>query len=367
MRNWDKAKDKMAKYRVILIGIGLALLFWVQETFIEVFVINEGTFTERLFMPDAHELWMRTLGIGIILVFSLYMQTVLNKRKSIEDELRALSDHLEVLVEERTAKLANANKSLEKDVIQRKKTVLAIKEAERQLRYSESQLRLLSRQIISAQENERIRIARELHDQLCQMIIAMRLEAQSLMKHAGGPQESSKITALVDSLDELLDSIRSIVTSLRPKILDDLGLMKAIECYAEDFERRTGISCPVNILDGNMETIAIQQDVAIIAYRITQEALINVLRHAKATSTKIEISADKSRLIVSVVDNGIGLKITELEQKSAMGILGMRERASLVNGTLKIRSSPGKGTRVIADLPLLSNQTAVELESVLKT
>ena len=227
-----------------------------------------------------------------------------------------------------------------------------LKNFEKRLNHSKMQLGRLARRIISAQEIEHASIARELHDQLAQDIVAIRMEASLLRDRSDNVAVRSKLDELVGSITGLIRTVQNISKDLRPQVLDNLGLVNAIQFYAEEFERRTSISCPVNVQDGMLQKMVVNKETVTEAYRIVQEALGNVFRHAKATQAKISISLKNDKLFISVQDNGVGIQVNRLDDKSALGILGMRERASIVGGTIRIASNPGKGTTVRISIPL---------------
>jgi signal transduction histidine kinase len=136
---------------------------------------------------------------------------------------------------------------------------------------------------------------------------------------------------------------------LRPAVLDKIGLFRAIEWYAEEFEHRTGISCPTNY--ANFEP-KVPRAIATAAYRILQEALSNVKRHAKASQVKVNISQEDRSLTLRIADSGIGMDTSTLDDRSSLGLIGMRERATIVGGTFQIYSEIGKGTDIHVSLPI---------------
>lgn len=237
-------------------------------------------------------------------------------------------------------------------VVELVKDITKRKRDEEALRRSESRLRLLSQRAIRAQEEERARIARELHDQLAQELVVVRREALSLTESLKETAAYNRLTDLVGLVDKLLDIVHNMSVELRPKMLDELGLTKAVQWYTEDFEHRTGISCLLNTHYGTIQEGAIRKEVATAAYRILQEAMVNALRHSKADKVAIDISIRKGRLIIAITDNGIGIDTGRLKDSSSLGLLGMMERASIVGGSLRIRGNPGRGTRVTMSLPL---------------
>jgi PAS domain S-box-containing protein len=230
-----------------------------------------------------------------------------------------------------------------------------IKQIENRLKRSEHRLRLLSRRMINTQEEERLRIARDLHDQLSQELAVLRLDSLSLTNIHEDKALAISIEKLGRSIDHLIDAVHRIATDLRPKMLDELGLVGALQWYAEEFEHRTGISCPVNLDPSSIRSLDIRKEIATAAYRIVQESLINALRHAKASQVLIDVALRRESLVVSITDNGIGLDADKMQDKSSLGLLGMRERVSLVGGTLRVRGSPEKGTSVTAYLPVVSH------------
>jgi PAS domain S-box-containing protein len=215
----------------------------------------------------------------------------------------------------------------------------------------EKQYRALARRVITAHEEERSRVARELHDQLTQDLIAVRMETSLLADRQDG-DNVRKFGRLVDSLDRLLDIVQHISTDLRPQMLDELGLLGAIQNYAAGFSKRTGLPCPVIPPESQPAILPLEPETATAAYRIVQEALINVQRHARATRAQIRIYTRGGKCVISVSDNGVGMAPETLAAKSAIGLMGMRERASIAGGTLRLVSKPGRGTRVVVRLPL---------------
>ncbi len=225
------------------------------------------------------------------------------------------------------------------------------------LKKAQEQLRLLSGSIMAGQEKERAAIARELHDELGQVLTALRLDAVWLGERLKGrdAQAGARAQAMCDLIDTTIDDVRSLATRLRPGVLDDFGLIDALDWYTKYFAKRTGITCIFKHL--NMPQV--DDLVATAAYRIAQEALTNVARHAFATRVKIDLQVKRGVLTLSVADNGRGFDPRKLSESDCLGLAGMRERASLLGGSLEMQSQAGKGTRVYFRLPLEEQKGAL--------
>jgi signal transduction histidine kinase len=216
--------------------------------------------------------------------------------------------------------------------------------------HSLSQLRALAAQLQNVREDERTRVAREVHDELGQALTAIKLEFTALLRDLPadeGPvrQRSQSILKL---LDEVIQSIRRIATELRPGILDDLGLVAAVEWVAEEFQARTGTKVQVSLPGVDL---VIDRQRATALFRILQETLTNVARHSNATQVDVRLAKENGNLLLEVRDNGVGISEEQLSGGKSLGILGMRERASLLGGEITISSTPGKGTTVYVRIP----------------
>ncbi|HYL80656.1 MAG TPA: sensor histidine kinase, partial [Candidatus Acidoferrum sp.] len=224
-------------------------------------------------------------------------------------------------------------------------------QAEEQLRKSREQLRALAAHLQSVREEERARIAREVHDELGQALTGLKYDLAWLTR--GLPEDSvalrEKARGMLSLVDSTIQTVRRIFTELRPSILDELGLVAAIEWQAQEFQSRTGIQCRVST---ELTDLSLDGEASTALFRICQETLSNVARHAQATRVTVNLSADENRVFLSVEDNGRG--ITDQEQKNAtsLGLLGMQELALLLGGQLTIEGRPGVGTTVTVRMPL---------------
>lgn len=228
------------------------------------------------------------------------------------------------------------------------------KEAEEALRESHEQLRAVSLALESVRENERRRLAQELHDELGQLLTALRMDLSLHRQRLPADQES--LRASVDRMEALTDrlvhSVRRIATDLRPRTLDELGLIPALEWLTDEFSTHGGVHCSFK---ADEENLAMADTVATALYRITQEALTNAAKHAQATTVSVELHCAEDKLTLLIRDNGIGLPEGP-RKTSSFGLLGIRERAHSIGGALEIVSRPSKGTTIQVTLPFLQRQ-----------
>ena len=216
------------------------------------------------------------------------------------------------------------------------------------LRESEDKLRRLAAHLISVREEERAHIAREIHDELGQVLTGLKMEVTWLAKRLKDKPLIEKTDSMCALIDSSVQTVRKIATGLRPEMLDDMGLVAAVGWQAKDFQKRTGIRCRVKLPP---ETTKLDIDVSTTAFRIFQEILTNVARHSRATRVDIDLGVAEDRLSLDVCDNGVGIGEAELDGKKSLGLLGMHERALLFGGEVSITGSPGHGTRVAVTIP----------------
>ncbi|HYR95351.1 MAG TPA: PAS domain-containing sensor histidine kinase [Candidatus Binatus sp.] len=228
------------------------------------------------------------------------------------------------------------------------------KRMEEELRSSQEQLRALAAYLQSVREEERSRIALELHDHLGQALTGLRLDLSWLSgrltrwrSQARALIERTK--SMISLVDETVEAVRRTATELRPGILDDLGLAAAIEWQAADFQRRTKIRCEVAT---SFRRAAPDRDVSTAVFRMVQEALTNAARHARATRVRIDVRESDGHLLVEVADDGRGITEAQRSGLGSLGLLGMRERARLLGGELTVSGGPGRGTRITARVPV---------------
>jgi PAS domain S-box-containing protein len=230
------------------------------------------------------------------------------------------------------------------------------RQAEAQLRQTTEQLRALSASLRSAREEEAARIAREIHDELGAALSSLRWDLEEVgevvSEAADAPRLAAlrrKIADMMGLTDAAVNTVRRIASELRPVALDDLGLAEAIEWQAGQFQARTGI---VVMCDCQLENVELRREQSTAVFRIFQEALTNVLRHARATRVDVALKREFGRLTLTVSDNGRGITEEERTGAQTLGLLGMRERANLAGGELVITGDEGKGTTITVRVPV---------------
>lgn len=265
----------------------------------------------------------------------------LTERNRHSEELQSAYDQMEIRVSERTKELADTNTELVAAITDRK-TAESIR------------IDLLQR-LITGQEDERRRIARDIHDQLGQRLTALRLKIASLREMcAENPELHARATRLQE-IAEMLDSeVSFLAWQLRPTALDELGLSDAVNTYVKEWSRHYGI--PARFHPAGLAALKLDRDLETHLYRITQEALHNVVKHADAAEVNVLLERSGENIVLIVEDNGVGFSGVEKERvpksRKGLGIKGMNERAVLIGGSLEIESAPGSGTTVYIRAPL---------------
>jgi signal transduction histidine kinase len=259
-------------------------------------------------------------------------------------EAQALNAELEARVNLRTAELVRANLSLEGEVADRKR-------AESELAISREQLRGLTARLQAAREEEGARISREVHDELGGALTGLKMDVAAIRRNLGeaDAQKLARLEALSAQIDDMVQAVRRIATDLRPALLDDFGLAAAMEWQLSEFKQRAGI-------DGrfvtNVDNFAWNAEGSIALFRIFQEALTNVARHAQASMVDVRLIREGGELELMVQDNGRGIRLVDQAGAKSLGLAGIRERVRLLDGRCQITGAPGEGTLVLIRLPL---------------
>jgi PAS domain S-box-containing protein len=268
----------------------------------------------------------------------------ITERKIVEEELNRHRIHLEELVEQRTDKLRTANRKLRREIQVRKR-------AEKELKHSGEQLRKLSAHLQTTRDEERARIAREIHDELGQALSIIQLDLNWLELNLKKGEEAvlEKIQHMSSFTGEIIKEIQRISQELRPSVLDHLGFSAALAWQAQEFTRRTGIHCDFLI---KSENIKLNNEQSISLFRVLQETLTNVIRHAKARRVTITLAENNGEIKLTVRDDGIGIPSEKINDPNSLGLIGIRERIVVLEGRISIKGKPNKGTILQVSVPI---------------
>jgi PAS domain S-box-containing protein len=261
--------------------------------------------------------------------------------KKAAEQLQQANDRLEARVAERTAELKSTNDALEAEIAER--------------RAAEQRVKRLLREIVHTQEGERRRIARDLHDQLGQQLNALAINLDILKKECEEHNVPCERVETIQAIVEQLDSDVDFLTwELRPTLLDDLGLLAALEKYAREWSKHFGIQ--VEVFSLGLEKDRFPMEVETMLYRIAQEALNNVAKHAQAKQASLLFERRQDEIWLTVEDDGKGFEVEKQAfsggEGQGLGLIGIQERAALVGGSVEIESRPGNGTSILVRVPL---------------
>jgi PAS domain S-box-containing protein len=278
-----------------------------------------------------------------------YFYSTLKRQRTFVNEFNCRrKDGKDILCRMRAARIGDQLK--ERRIVITYEDITEKKRAEEELESSREQLRNLSVYLQSVREKESTRIAREIHDELGQSLTALQMDVAWL-----GSQLPAECTQLIEKThrmarlaDATIDSVHRIITELRPILLDDLGLTAAIEWQAEEFQNRSGIGCDVYV---DCRDSSIEKDLATTLFRVFQETLTNIARHAGATAVWVRLTQEENELCLEVIDNGKGITRKQIEDPRSFGIIGIRERVNLWNGSIRITGKHNRGTTVSVVIP----------------
>jgi PAS domain S-box-containing protein len=228
--------------------------------------------------------------------------------------------------------------------------------AEEKLKSSHAELRELATHLQNVRESERTHMAREIHDELGQQLTGLKMDISWINRKLNTEDKElkQKMNDTLNLIDGTVKTVRRLATQLRPSILDDLGIVAAMEWQSEEFQKRSEIN---TVFSSNVSSIELSTDLATGFFRIYQESLTNVLRHSGATEVEAMLNMKDGLLILNIKDNGIGFNSKEIESKKTLGLLGMKERTLIMGGSYEITSKPGKGTSVVIIAPIQQNLT----------
>ena len=328
-----------------LIGASIALTIGSELAF--TFYVSVFGFSNLvghfLKLVSFYLIYKAIIVTGLFKPYDLLFRDLKNKGESLQEA----RDELEHRVEERTAELKTANVQLNQEIVDRE-------QAEAALRTSEARLKTLAQQLVAAQEEERQRLSRELHDEAGQALTALKISLDLTAEETSTDhlQLRDRIVEAARLANRTMEHLRLLAHGLRPPALDAVGLNYTLEDLCRDFSTRTRL-----VIDYNGKDLpTLPEEATISLYRFLQEALTNVARHANAKNVRVTLEADGKTASLVVEDDGQGFDVhrvwTESRYLAGKGLLGMRERIELLGGQLEIESQPGEGTRVVAHFPM---------------
>jgi signal transduction histidine kinase len=297
-------------------------------------------------------LWPESIGLGVAfvnrvagMVGGLIMIGLIWGRREFIESLRLANDRLEAMVRNRTSELQRINNSLQFEIAEHQRT-------QDELRSSRERLEILSRQLITTLEAERSHIALELHDEIGQSLTAIKMNLRRTQRMADVDIQPH-LQENVDIIDQAICQVRNLSLSLRPPQLDDLGLVAAVNWLLRQQGRNGEFE---GLLEIDLNDVELSSILETVCFRIVQEALTNVVRHARPTTVNVKLWHNNDQLCLCIQDDGIGFNVDEYRQRAqkgySVGLISMSERASLIGGRLNIESTPHRGTTIHASFPL---------------
>ncbi|MZG54161.1 MAG: GAF domain-containing sensor histidine kinase [Nitrospinae bacterium] len=268
---------------------------------------------------DTHPSWYSHSQEVLLSIGGLIANTI--EKKQVDEELENHRNNLEEMVASRT-----------QDLIK-----------------SQEQYRNLHRKIQNMREEEKSRLSREVHDQLGQALTALKMDTMHIEKKLSEKETGLKnqVKSMTRTIDQTIKSVQHIATELRPPILDAFGLCEAISWQAKEYENRHGLKFRIKCNSEEME-----KGLQTALFRVFQEAVTNILRHAKAGLVQVNMKKENGTLIFSIEDDGVGISTREIESSESLGLVGMKERVYPWSGEIRFESSPGAGTKLIITIPL---------------
>ena len=286
--------------------------------------------------------------LPLVLLAAVQRFTHERLHQNTEDALLESKNKLEQIIQERTAELTITIQALENEIAEHRQTEIA-------LRKSQVQLRELSRKILEAQENERKKVAQEIHDSIGGSLAAIKFALEEKLEYMGRNPQSNVISLekIISYVDETIKETRRISAHLRPSLLDDIGLMASLSWFCREFQKLH----PTMQLEQELKVAEniVPDNLKVVVYRVLQEALNNIGKHSEATHVRLQLVRQDNHIKLTVADNGCGFdpaeKLSDTTIASGFGLSGMRDRTMICDGKFEITSEPGKGTTVQISLP----------------
>ena len=296
-------------------------------------------------------LWVGVTNASLGLVVVWISAVLLRQRHHAEIRLRQAKDELEARVDARTRELADVNRTLLREISEHVETEESLRASEHDLATSRQELRDLAARLLTAQEEERRRISRDLHDDINQRLAMLVVQAESLESSLppSAGDCSKELRSIQDRLTELSDDVRHLAYQFHPSILDDLGLTVALQRLVDECAARANLQ---GTFDVSPSPPTVPQPVATCLYRIAQESLANVMKHARANKVIVSLASTADAITLTVQDDGVGFDTQQLANgHRGLGLISMAERLRLVRGTVTIDSIPHQGTRLSIKVP----------------
>ncbi|UCF66162.1 MAG: ATP-binding protein, partial [Acidobacteriota bacterium] len=310
--------------------------------------LDPGEYTLEVRGRSSHGVWSdAATSLSLVVVPPFWMTTWFRVAVLTSLVLAVLAAH-----RRRTSTLERRNRELMALKNQREAALAEMHASQEQLHETYDRLRRLTRRLELAKEDERKRIARELHDEMGQGLTAAKINLQLLAALPGSAETKDRASDTIELVDRMIQHVRALSLDLRPPLLDELGLSPALRSYLEAQAQRTGIDIEIadNGLPGDLPA-----EVGITAFRFVQEAVTNVIRHAEASRVDVDVMHAQGRLELTVRDDGSGFDVGQALHRASsgqhLGLLGIRERVESLGGQLEIDSSPGKGTSLAVNIP----------------
>ena len=291
--------------------------------------------------------------------------TPIEKTHRTAREANAHFGELNEALRQRSAALAVSNRQLKREILRRKGVEQSLRKSEKhygrlleQSEQMQEQLRHLTRQLLLAQEEERKKISRELHDEIAQTLTGINVRLATLKTAATHNTRGlqNKISSAQRMVEKSVDIVHRFARELRPTVLDDLGLIPALHSFVKSFSKQTRVHVRLTIFAGVEKLDNARRT---ILYRVAQEALTNVARHAQASVVDLSIDKLRDRICMKIKDDGRSFQVNHILQakkNKRLGLLGMRERVEMVGGNLRVESAPGQGTTIHAEIPLTNDK-----------